>query len=149
MSTQPTTQFTVPELINRKVWVLNRDSEPYTEEFRGQTITVPADEQKETLMPYLSAEKFLSQPKCPAFTNSRGDYQVRPKALYIQELTKQERIDMEGITQEQMEKEADRFEKATRNICTLCQDGKVFGSEKGLKVHMKKMHSDRAPVKDE
>ena len=93
MAIQPDSGFVRADT-NRKVWVLNRDSETYEETFRGDHLVVPPDEKKELLMPYLKAERFLSQPA--PIADAGPDGKPRPgmprgKQLYIQELSSSEK----------------------------------------------------------
>lgn len=89
----------VTQEMNRLVWVLNNHHEAYTEDFRGDKITVPANREKigktflegGNLMPYLAARKFLGQPKTAGYILPDGRWFTPPKALETVELTTDEK----------------------------------------------------------
>lgn len=97
-------------ITNRKVWVLNRHHQDYVELFRGEEIRVPANDKKEILMPWLAAERFLGQPKAAAVKLPNGTFDNPPKALWIVELTDEERAKLEGKTTKQLETEVKSLE---------------------------------------
>jgi hypothetical protein len=120
---------------SRLVWVLNRDSVSYTENFKGVPVTVPPFEKKELKMPFLEARQFLGQGKPPAKQDAQGNWLIRPKALYTSDLTKEEKL---GTINEVIEKNAHDAEKASVNKCMICN--KVMTTEHALKVHIANMH---------
>lgn len=85
--------------MNRLVWVLNNHHEAYTEDFRGDKITVPANREKVgklftdggNLMQFLAARKFLGQPKTAGHVLPDGRWHTPPKALETVELTETEK----------------------------------------------------------
>lgn len=125
---------------SRLVWVLNRDSVPYTENFKDTPITVPPNELKALKMPFLEARQFLGQGKPPAKQDATGRWIVRPKALYTQDLTADEK---KGTINEVIERNAVDAEKAAAHKCMICNKG--MGSEFALKVHMASSHEGASP----
>ena len=122
---------------HRLVWVLNSDTVPYTEKFKGDPITVPANNEKKLKMPYLEAREFLKQGKPLAQQASNGTYLIRPKALRTEELTAEEK---KGTVNEIIEATKPA---AMTNKCMVC--GKDCGSEHGLKIHMANFHEGATP----
>lgn len=118
--------------MNRKVWVVNNHSEPYTEVFRGETITIPPNGAKEIQMGYLKAERFLGQPKPPGEQAPDGTWLSTPKALKIVELSDDERGHK-------------RSEPKPSFSCMLCEF--EAQNEAGLKRHMTVKHPDAEPIK--
>lgn len=88
---QPTT--------NRLVWVLNRHHMAYTEEFKGELITIPPNEQRLVKMPFLEARSFLGRGKKPAKKNPDGSWINQPKALYTEEIQDEYERDLERISE--------------------------------------------------
>lgn len=126
-ATQPSIQGEVnTNLSNRLVWVLNRDGAPYTANFQGMDITVPANSEKipkhvrdgGNLMQYLDARHFITDLKQPQsyHTSPAGDRTpvFGPKALYDQALTQVEFDKIVGKKPEQMKKEAASEERKAR-----------------------------------
>jgi hypothetical protein len=147
MSVQPVVSLPQAEG-SRKVWVLNRWTEPYRENFKGREIVVPPNGKKELLMPVLEANRFLSRPAVIVTSQEirpDGTYPVIPKALYIQELSVEERADMEGKPVETIEKE--QKEAASLKMCSVCGDS--FKNEAGLKIHLGRAHPEYVPLKEE
>lgn len=91
---------------NRLVWIVNHNRSDYTEEFRGEKLSIPANAEKKVLMPFLAARRFLGQPKAPATVLADGTFLNMPKALETVELTDEERMKHEGKTAEQIAAEA-------------------------------------------
>lgn len=121
------TEFERQNLGSRKVWVLNRDTEDYSEEFRGQTVTVPANMKKELLMPFLEARRFLGQPKAPANIKVDGTYDTRPKALLTVELTDEEMEEIEGLSKKAIDQKVKaENKKASQELSASLK--KVSGS---------------------
>lgn len=87
---QPTT--------NRLVWVLNRHHMDYTEEFKGELITIPSNNQRLVKMPFLEARSFLGRGKKPAKKNPDGSWLNQPKALYTEEIQDEYERDLERIS---------------------------------------------------
>jgi len=129
---------------NRKVWVINHYSEEYKEEFRGATIKVPPDGQKKLLMPFLAARRFLGQVTPVGEQLPNGKWKDPPKALATVELTPAERKAIDGISPEDLAKNADAVEKALRLQCQICQF--QAKDDRGLKIHTTKEHGDRTPM---
>ena len=98
----------VTQEMNRLVWVLNSHNQDYTEEFRGDKITVPANNQKiykrieegGSLMPYLAARKFLGQPKAAGQILPDGTWYTPPKSLRTEEMTITELNQFKGVKPE-------------------------------------------------
>ena len=131
---------------SRKVYVCNRYHEAYRETWKGREIVVKANGVKELLMPVLEANRFLGKPTVvvtPAEIRPDGSFPMVPKALYILELTKQERMKLEGKTEKEVEEQAEK----KLNMCSVCGDS--FPTEKGLGLHVRFKHSDKTAVKDE
>ena len=124
---QPTT--------NRKVWVLNRDGQPYVEDFKGRKIVVPPNDEKKLKMPFLEARQFLGQPKQPAEQRADGTWITGPKALYTEEI--EEEV-------EKAEKNAEQQEKGLATTCMICE--KKFDTEHALKIHVGRAHPDMEEV---
>jgi hypothetical protein len=126
---------------SRLVWVLNRDTEPYTEKFRDEFITVPPNKEKKVKMPFLEARQFLGQGKPPAEKDVEGNYLPgkRPKALYTIDLT----VDELGGNSKTLDVAMKATEAAIANKCMICN--KQMGSEYALKVHLANMHPDASP----
>jgi hypothetical protein len=127
---------------NRKVWVVNSFNQDYTEEFRGEKITVPANGEKKLMMPILAAERFLGQGKYPAQYLPNGQLAPGnlPKALKIVELTPEEVKVHVGKSDEQLAEEILAEKAKAKGQCQIC--GGVFPNEHGLKIHVAKMHPD-------
>lgn len=126
---------------SRKVWVLNRYQEDYRETFKGREIVVPANGKKELLMPVLEANRFLSRPSVIVTQNDLrpdGSYPSIPKALYIQELSTEERAQLEGKSADQVKLELKK--EASLKMCSVCGDS--FPSEQGLKIHVRRKHAE-------
>ncbi len=98
------TEFSRTLTGSRKVWVLNSHTEDYVEEFRGDKVRVPANNEKALIMPYLEARRFLGQPKAPAEVGVDGKFITGPKALRTVELTDEEFSDFEGKSSKELEK---------------------------------------------
>lgn len=122
---------------SRLVWVLNRDHAPYTENYKGDPITIPPNNEKRVKMPYLEACQFLGQGKPLAKSDVNGNRIIGPKALYKLELTDAEK---KGTINEVIEKQV---EKSSPGKCMVC--GKDCSSEHGLKVHMANFHEGATP----
>jgi hypothetical protein len=140
MSIEPVVSLPLADA-SRKVWVLNRYSEDYRETWKGREIVVKANGEKELLMPVLEANRFLGRPSVVVTQNDLrpdGSFPVIPKALYIVELTKEERMKIEGKSEPEVQK---------LNMCSVCGDS--FPTEKGLGLHVRRKHSDLTAVKDE
>ena len=131
---------------SRKVYVCNRYHEAYRETWKGREIVVPPNGEKELLMPVLEANRFLGRPTVVVTQNDLrpdGSFPQIPKALYIVELTRDERKKLEGKTDEDLDKEKNQ----KLNLCSVCGDS--FPTEKGLGLHVRFKHSDKTAVKDE
>ena len=123
MSVQPNTEF-VANTASRPVWVLNRNSEPYIEKFRGEEITVPGNNQKiyksiregGSIMGFLEARKFLGQPKAVANKNVKGVIIVPEKALQTVEMTENELSKWLDKDVSQVKKEAEDLMIQDKNI---------------------------------
>lgn len=134
---------------NRPVWVVLDFPEAhghYEEEWRGQKYVIPAGGKKQVVMKYLAARRFLQQPTVPAeaLRLPNGKYEAVPKALKIVEMTPEEMRDNGYNPKEFVLAEKDPDANLT---CMVC--GSVAANEKGLKVHMTKMHPGHSPVEDE
>jgi hypothetical protein len=134
---------------NRPVWVvLNfpEKPEPYEETWRGTKYVIPPNGKKQVIMKQLAARRFLHQPyiAAEALRLPNGQYTDVPKALKIVEMTKDEMIE-HGYNPKDY-KLAERDETTTL-YCHLC--GSLTASEKGLKIHMSKMHPEAQTVEDE
>lgn len=141
MAATPLINTTLTRAARRKVWVLNRHPEkPYSEEFRGETVTIEAGGKKgkDSLMDLITAEKFLSRPTQPQTFDSAGRETSMGKPLYIEELTHEEVMKYDPRNAENLRKEA--------NNCMIC--GAEIPTEQGLKLHVKRMHPDYEPVSD-
>lgn len=93
MAVEPTNEYVRADT-NRKVWILNSDTEPYREKFRGEVLVIPPNEKREVLRPYLAAERFLSQPVALAELLPNGKPapgKPRGKPLKLKELTDTEK----------------------------------------------------------
>lgn len=132
---EPFVMDTDMSLGSRLVWVLNRDSHPYSEDYKGVLMTIPPNEKKEVKMPFLEARQFLGQAKPLAKQDAQGRWLVRPKALYTTDLSKEEK---KGSVNEIIEKNAEEAEKQIANKCMQC--GKVMPNEFSLRVHLAEMH---------
>lgn len=138
-------------LSNRKVWLVNGWHKPFTQEFRGEQVTVPG--KGRILMSFTEANRFkaLMNPFfCPPDDIlPNGDYPEgkMPKMLHIQELTEEEREEIEGKNSEDLEKEREKYEKALKRTCPMCEH--TFPTAKGLKLHTARMHPDAIPVEDD
>lgn len=113
----------------RLVWVLNRDSRPYKEDYNGTLIVVPPNNEKKVKMPFLEARKFLSRGKPPAVYLPNGEVVTGPKALYTEEIAAE------------VEKEKPVVDTDTK--CMICNS--VFDSPKALQIHVGRMHKDAEP----
>lgn len=122
---------------SRLVWVLNRNDQPYTEDYKGDKITIPANSKKEVKMPFLEARQFLGQPKPLAKQDATGRWLIPPKALYTIDLSKEEKG---GTINEVIEKSAAEAEKGAAFKCMVCN--KTMTSDFALKVHISNMHGD-------
>lgn len=131
---------------NRKVWVINNHTETYKEEFRGEFISIPPNGEKKKLMPYLAARRFLAQVTSPGEKLPNGQWKSPPKALATVELTPAERMVIDGITPEDIARNANAVEEALKLQCQICQF--QAKDSRGLKIHMTKEHGDREPVTD-
>ena len=125
---------------NRKVWVINSYHEAYEEEFRGKAYVIPPNGEKKVLMPFLAANRFLGQVTPIPEQLPNGNFKSPPKALQIVELTEEEKLSGDQV------KGPDPEEQVSLK-CMLC--GTQAISEKGLKIHMTKIHPHAEPVKDE
>ena len=141
MAVEPNTQSWTADT-NRKVWVINDYTEPYTESFRGDEYTIPPNGEKKVLMPFLAARRFLGQSVGVPDQLPDGSFKTPPKMLKTVELTAEEAEDVFGITNP--EKVAKEAEAKAALVCTLC--GTSLPTEQGMKVHMSRMHPDRTPV---
>jgi hypothetical protein len=136
---------------NRKVWIINTSKYVYSEDFRGDKITVPPFGEKKVLLGWLAANRFLGQGKPPArylpdnITLAPGS--PPPKALKIVELTSDERLEIEGKTKADVVKEVKKEEEMAKLKCAIC--GGQFLGQKGLKTHCTKMHPEFEPVSSE
>ena len=143
MSVEPVQSLPLSDTA-RKVWVLNKWKEDYRENFRGEEIVVPANEVKELLMPVLRANRFLgSAARVSSKENMRpdGSYPNVPKALYILELTTDEKAQTEGKTVGQLKEE--KKQQESLKMCSVCGD--AFPTEKGLALHVRRSHSEMVP----
>lgn len=135
---------------NRPVWVVldfpERPGEPYVEEWRGNKYIIPPDGKKQVVMKYLAARRFLQQPTVPAeaLRLPNGKYEAVPKALKIIEMTPEEMQDNGYNPKDYVLADKDA---GSSLICALC--GSQAANEKGLKVHMTKMHPDASPIEEE
>lgn len=118
--------------VSRLVWVLNRDSEWYREDFNGRTIEVPPNHEKRLKMPFLEARRFLSRGKPMAEYTPTGVRVRGPKALYTEEIA------------EEIEREEKILTKSPKVFkCMVC--AKNFESQKGLGLHVMRAHPDAEP----
>lgn len=131
--------------ISRKVWVLNKYHLDYRENFKGREIVVPANEKKEVLMPVLEANRFLSRVAVPPTILPNGQYDSIPKALYLAEMTDEERSEKEGKTVSEIAKEKKSQEKLL--MCALCGDS--MKDKAGLKRHTTLKHPGGAITESE
>lgn len=118
---------------SRLVWVLNRDSAPYTENYNGTTVTIPPNHEKSVKMPFLQARHFLSRGKPAAVYTPTGKVVRGPKALYIEEI------------QSEIEAEADRSD-GMEKTCMICM--KKFQNKKALGMHVMRAHPDAEPAEE-
>jgi hypothetical protein len=115
---------------SRMVWVLNRDSHPYSARFRGTPITIPANLEKimkraedgGNLLPYLEAVRFvrdLIEPQGYEM-DSQGKPQpiFRSKMLFEQELTADEFMKLTGKKPQVTAKDVLKEEKKARSKLT-------------------------------
>jgi len=153
-NTQPSVELAPSRGSNRMVWILNSHTEAYTEKFRGGVeITVPANDEKimkhitkgGNLCEFLAARRFIGQPKAQAQVAVNGRYLSPPKALRTMELTETEINKLEGAAAQEKVKADKMRDKEQRNVCTLCQDGKTFATEKALRMHLMTDHADDEP----
>lgn len=124
---------------SRKVWVLNRYQEAYRETWKGREIVVPPNGKKELLMPVLEANRFLGRPSVVVTQNDLrpdGSFPQIPKALYIEEMTEEEKGGKKEVVEAQK-----------LHMCSVCGDS--FPTEKGLGLHVRRKHSELTAVKDE
>ena len=132
----------------RKVYVLNRDKNEYVEKFRGDMIHVPANEERKLLMGVMEANRFLSQAKAVYEPLPDGTY--RPgqgvKALYIQELSDDERLEIEGITPEGRSAAESVAEYKAQMTCVDC--GFLAKDSRGLKTHMTTIHPEMKALEE-
>jgi hypothetical protein len=138
----------IPKPSNRKVWVINNWTDDYTEEFQGVKITVPKNGKKELLMPVIEASVFLGQGKPPAVfapdgkTLTPGSFP--PKMLKTVELTPEEIEKLDGGVEARVTKFKEDEAKA-KGTCSIC--GSEF-TEKGLKLHVQRIHPEYELQKD-
>ena len=132
--------------INRKVKIENTSDYDYVEDFRGETWTIKAH--SFIVRPILAAERFLGQPKFPAYYLPDGKTLAPgsppPKALRIVELTPKEIQEIEGKTVEDVKKDVQKAKDKMKNMCAIC--GATFAHEKGLQGHTTRMHPEYEPV---
>lgn len=115
----PSTQFVVSES-TRPVWVISTLKVPnglspldfvYKEEFKGKQISIPPNGEKKVKMSWVHATSFLKQVNGfndpfpnGGYVDQNGD--VHPerfgKPLEILEMTPEERLSVDGLTQEQI-----------------------------------------------
>jgi hypothetical protein len=131
---------------NRKVWVINHHTETHKEDFRGSEMVIPPNGEKKVLMPYLAARRFLAQVTPLGEKLPNGQWKTPPKALETVELTPAERMVIDGITPEELAKNANAVEEALKLQCQICQF--QAKDSRGLKIHMTKEHGDREPITD-
>lgn len=152
MATTQPQQFTT-DGANRLVWVLNLNPDhDYKEEFRGDKITIPKNQQRipkhvndgGNLMQWISARKFLGEPRAPAASTPHGEVINIGKPLRTVELTDEERETIQGPKPKKTKEE----EQAAQNTCPLCVEPTAFASKKGLENHYKKAHPDRASIEE-
>ena len=122
-------------VFNRNVWVLNSDSVSYTEEFNGETIVVPPNNEKKVQMPYLEARRFLGRGRPPGEQDHMGNWIVRPKALRTEEISPVRAQDFDAATE------------ASEHRCQICS--REFGSLHGLKIHVSTQHPNAEKAKSE
>jgi len=133
---------------SRKVFVENTSKWDYSEEFRGRMIIVPAN--GKIVMQILEAERFLGRSKPPAQYTVHGDLapgSPPPKALKIVEFTPEEVKKIEGKSLDDVKKEKAEAEKKAAFGCAICPAS--FGSEKGLRMHVTRVHPEYEPVSSE
>lgn len=137
---------------NRKVWVVNMWDRPYTEQFRGESITVPPNGEKKVQMGYVEARRFLGQSKPPAhFIDGPNGKEWNPKSeppkmLKVVELDEGDYSDL-GISEQQLKAEAKAEFKDASMACALC--GKVFKNAKGVEIHTSTQHPNAMAFKKE
>ena len=120
---------------SRLVWVLNRDVNPYRENFNGTDVVIPPNHEKRVKMPFLEARQFLRIGKPKAEYTPTGIVLRGPKALYTEEI------------QEEIEKENASLEGTTKKMtCMICM--KKFDSKKALGMHVMRAHPDAEPAEE-
>lgn len=131
-------QFAPPRPPKRKVVVLNiHQTKDYTEQFKGETITVKANRDRSLVMDLLTAEKFLSSVGQTMYeVDAAGREISMGKPLKIEELTDDEKAKFDPIAAKQDDK----------NLCTLC--GETLPTVKGLKLHLQRKHPGFEPIKE-
>jgi len=154
MATIQPTQFDSTHS-GRLVWILNRDiKRDYKESFRDEAITIPANQKKipkhvrdgGNLMEWLPARRFLMQPSSPYEALPNGEVINMGKPLFTEELTDEERAEIQGKSKKDLTKAAKEEEKALQNTCTLC--GETMATSRGLNLHIKSKHPERQPLSE-
>lgn len=136
---EPATQ--VRAAAQRQVKIENRSDQDYTEEFRGDLWTVPA--QGYIVKPILEANRFIGQFKRPLkMKNGRWEPIERDKPLRIVELNGKEREKVEGVTEQEHKASEEAENSKMANTCMKC--GFSATSSKGLKVHVNALHPELA-----
>jgi hypothetical protein len=142
---QPSTQFVDLEM-TRPVWIVSDIRVPagdspldyiYKEEFRGKTVEVPPEGTKKIKMAWLHATKFLAQVAGMYNPFPNGGFKDKDgnvdssrfgKPLRIVEMTAEERLNAEGLTQEQIN-ERKRLAEAELRSASQESEGAIPASE--------------------
>lgn len=138
-------QFAFERSPRRKVWILNRHAtKEYREEYRGEIVSVPANNEKKMLLDLISAEKFLSRGATPQFFANDGSTELSMgKPLYIQELTLDE---VKVHDPKNYNVDVKKEERELKALCTVC--GEQLPTQRGLAIHVSRKHPDLSPVKE-
>lgn len=133
-------------LSSKKVCVINVDSKPYEEDFKGEKIVIPPNGERKVFMPKWKAAKFMASCAYPPATDYTGEMIKggRVKMLRVLELNEEERTKLGELTEEELQVKADEVEKTLKMKCGMC--GFQAKTDHGLKIHTMKTHPEATPA---
>lgn len=124
---QPSTEFEQGRSA-RKVYVVNADTEPYEEEYKGEHFIIPPNMEKKVVMPAWKARKFIASA-------------VPPKTNVYGEMIKGGRNKMLRMIEIEEPRE---YKEDPNNKCMLCDFNAK--SSAGLAKHVSSKHPERTPI---
>ncbi len=131
---------------SRKVCVINMDSKPYIEDFKGEIISIPANGERKVFMPFWKASKFKSSCIAPPAHDFTGE-SIKGgmvKMIRVMELTQEEREKLGELTPEELVAKQAKADAKLGNMCGQC--GFQAKNAQGLKIHVSNVHPEAVAV---